>query len=211
MIKKSLPIWLEVARMAPLPTVGLVEPNHHVQRDVVLVADAVLEVLLLAGREPRLFRFVCDFKALWDDLFLDEDLHGEVKVASIIDLNPFLDDAGVNRVFTGFDLAAERNVEPHVHVLVGSEVNGDEVRIAAVGDGVIPSSIFRIVLSVLFDVSGVDNLPRRRPRACIARVRDSRLKNTEASPFTGPTWPSGLSSPVPSLSEMTSTRIPNVR
>ena len=141
-----------------------------------MVADAVLEVLLLAGREPRLFRFVCNFKALWDDLFLDDDLHGEVKVASVIDLNPFLNDAGVNRVFTGFDLAAKRDVEPHVNVLVGSEVNGDEVRIAAVGDGVIPSSIFRIVLSVLFDVSGVDNLPRRRPRACIARVRDSEVE-----------------------------------
>ena len=141
-----------------------------------MVADAEFEVLFFVGGKPRFLGLVGDFKALGDDLLTDNDLDGQVEITSVVKFDPFFDDPRVHGVLPGFDLAAERDVEPHVHVLVRSKVDGHQVGVAAVGDGVVPGGVFWIVLSVLFDVSRVDDLPRRGARAGVARVGDSEVE-----------------------------------
>ena len=62
-------------------------------------------------------------------------------------------------MFTGFNLATERDFEFHVHVFIGGKVNRYEVTVASVGDGVVPSRVLGVVFGVLFNVPWVDNLP----------------------------------------------------
>ena len=157
-------IAAELTRCGPngaVPAVGLIEANNDIERDVVLIANAILKVLFLAGREARLLCLVRDFQSLRNDFFADDDLHGEVEVSSVVDFHAFLDDAGVDRVLTGLNLASKGDFEFHVDVLVGRQVNRHKVGVAAVGNGVVPCSVLWVVVGILLNIPRVDNLPRR--------------------------------------------------
>ena len=92
-----------------------------------MIADAVLEVLFLSRCETGLLGLVCNFKPVRNDFFLNDHLNRQVEVAGIVDFNAFFDDAGVNGVFTCFNLTAQGDLEFHVDVLVRRKAHGHEV------------------------------------------------------------------------------------
>ena len=97
-----------------------------------MIANAVLEIFVFTGCEAGLFGFIREFNPSRHNVFTDNDLHWEVKVASILCINALLNDAGVNSVFTCFNLALERDFKFDVSVFFGGQVHDDNVAIGAV-------------------------------------------------------------------------------
>ena len=148
-----------------LPTFRLVKPNHHIERNVVLVADTEVEILLLSGRKPGLFIPLDDFDAVLHHVLTDDDFDREVKVTGIVNINTFLDDAGVNRVFTRFHLALNRDVQSKVCVLIRCQLDDHDVVVGTVGDGVVPRTVLGVGFCVSLNVTGVDHTPCGLTRA----------------------------------------------
>ena len=90
---------------------------------------------------------------------MDDDLHGQVEIASVVQFYTFLNDAGVNGVNASLNLATEGDFKFQIDVFIRSKIDSDKIAVAAVGNGVVPRSVFGVVFTVLLHISWIHDFP----------------------------------------------------